>query len=65
MLNSFNVYHDNGRKAGRAMRNGDIGLYRFLLDWQRRAESLESAADKQTARKAYDQGYAEGRGETP
>ena len=59
MLNSLDLYRETGRKAGRAMRNHDAGLFRHLTDWKTRAIRYESPENQQAARDAFDAGYAE------
>lgn len=61
MLNDLNVYHEQGRKAGQAMKRDDSGLYRSLSQWRSDAVALErTAEDKDAATAAWRAGYREG-----
>ena len=58
-LNGDDFYRDLGRKAGRAMRQGDIGLYRLMRDSFQRARDLEGKEWRGHVTAAYETGYAE------
>jgi hypothetical protein len=57
MLNNIAIYQDAGRKAARAMNNDQSEEFKFHYDHTRRMLTLETIADRQTARAAYDQAY--------
>ena len=57
MINSLEIYRDTGEKAGKAQRHHDSALASFHHDWLRKALALEEPADREQARKAYDDAY--------
>jgi hypothetical protein len=60
LINSEEFYRDLGRKAGRAMRQGDAGMYRQIRDlFFQRARDLEGKEWRGHIVAAYESGYAE------
>lgn len=61
MLNSIDTYRSAGKQAAAAMNDKDIARYDFHRRWCSRAIGLEAESNRQLARAAYDEGYAEER----
>ncbi len=57
MMNDIELYRDAGEKAARAMNVNDGSAFKFHSDHMRRMLALETVADRQAARKAYDEAY--------
>lgn len=57
MLNPIEFYADLGRRAGRAMRTGDTGLYQSLARQHVDANNAELTRDREPARRAYKAAY--------
>ncbi|MCK6422697.1 MAG: hypothetical protein L6Q73_17560 [Aquabacterium sp.] len=61
MLNALETYAECGRRAARALNQGDGCRYSFEHNWFRRAIGLETASDRPQANKAYESGFAAAR----
>lgn len=57
MINKIEVYHEMGKEAGLAVRNGDAARVKHVIRWFNKAKSLESVTDRFTAEQAYKEGY--------
>jgi hypothetical protein len=58
MLNDLEIYRDAGFKAARAMNRNQGEEFKFHYDHLRRMLALETVADRQIARAAYDEAYS-------
>lgn len=61
MLNSPETYDESGRRAARALNDGDALRWRAELDFAQRLWSLESPRDRREARRLYDLAYLQTR----
>lgn len=59
LVNTEHAYHEAGYKAGKAMRQGDAGMYDFQKRWFNRALDLEKHEHQAQARELWARGYCE------
>lgn len=59
MLNSEEQYRECGRKAAKAMNQGDHALWQFEINYRNRMLSAENSADRAWCRDEFDKGYRE------